>query len=85
MGAKYYVTEYSFKNKVTNGFNINDAKDYIPPVTPPKPPVEPPKPEPEPEPELPVEPDYPKENNRLLNELVELVKQIIDKLTKVFK
>lgn len=91
LGAKYYVTEFSFKNKVTNGFNINDAKDYVPPVTPPKPPVEPPKPEPEPEPtpepEPPVEPpkDYSKDNNALLKQLVELVKQVLEKLTSIFK
>lgn len=59
LGAKYYVTEYSYKNKITNGFNINDARDYTEPepieppiVIPPKPdPVEPePTPEPTPTP-----------------------------------
>lgn len=88
LGAKYYMTGYSYNNgniRATNGFNINDAKDYVPPVTPPKPPVEPPKPEPEPEPipepETPTEPstpDYDKENNTMLKWLVELVKSLLD-------
>ena len=88
LGATYYVTEYSYKSKITNGFNTKDANDYKAPVTPPKP-VEPPKPTPEPTPEPlpepPKEPDYPKENNALLKQLVELVKQILSKITNIFK
>ena len=53
LGAKYYVSEYSYKNNKTNGFNINDARDYVEPK-----PAEPtPKPvEPETPPTLPVNP-----------------------------
>lgn len=63
LGAKYYMTGYSYndgKIRSTNGFNINDAKDWQapapvePPIVPPnKPdPIEPePKPIPEPKPE----------------------------------
>lgn len=41
LGAKYYMTAYSYNNgaiRATNGFNIKDCKDYVPPK-----PVEPPK------------------------------------------
>lgn len=40
VGAKYYMTAYSFNNgsiRATHGFNINDAKDYVPKLT--KPPT----------------------------------------------
>lgn len=43
LGAKYYMTAYSYDNgavRVTNGFNIADCKDYVPVVTQP-PTVEP--------------------------------------------
>lgn len=55
LGAKYYVTEYSYNSKTTNGININDAKDYKAP-TPVEPPVVlPDKPDPViPEPAPPV-------------------------------
>lgn len=60
LSAKYYMTEYSFKAKITNGVNVNDCRDYVAPN-----PVEPPKPEPEPEkpvePEVPIEPELPEE------------------------
>lgn len=35
LGAKYYMTAYSYNNgavRATNGFNIADCKDYAPPV-----------------------------------------------------
>lgn len=77
----YYVTEYSFGKGLKNGVNAVDLEA-----------IQPPKPTdpiitPEPEPEKPVteKPDYGEENNRLLNELLALVKQILDKLTKIFK
>jgi len=43
LGAKYYMTAYSYNNgavRATNGFNIADCKDYVPVVTQP-PTVEP--------------------------------------------
>lgn len=36
LGAKYYMTAYSFNNgavRATNGFNIADCKDYVPVIT----------------------------------------------------
>lgn len=36
LGAKYYMTAYSYNNgaiRATNGFNIKDAEDYVPVVT----------------------------------------------------
>lgn len=62
LGAKYYMTEYSYsdgKIRSTNGFNINDAKDWEAPA-PVEPPIIPPKkpdpivPEPTPEPTPPI-------------------------------
>lgn len=41
LGAEYYMTAYSYNNgkiRATSGFNVKDAKDYVPPA-----PVEPPK------------------------------------------
>lgn len=29
LGSKYYMTEYSFSNKIHNGFNIVDCDDYV--------------------------------------------------------
>lgn len=43
LGAEYYMTAYSYNNgavRATNGFNVKDAKDYVPVVTQP-PTVEP--------------------------------------------
>lgn len=43
LGAKYYMTAYSYNNgnvRATNGFNIKDCEDYVPAVTQP-PTVEP--------------------------------------------
>lgn len=40
LGAKYYMTAYSYNNgavRATNGFNVADAKDYVPEIT--EPPV----------------------------------------------
>ena len=92
LGATYYVTEYSYKNKITNGFNTKDAKDYKAPVEPPKPPVEAPKtpvePVEAPKPVEPVEtkkPDYSAENNALLKQILEIVKKIWEAITRIFK
>lgn len=72
LGARYYLTEYSYNNgaiRATNGFNLADAKDYttppvvIPPTEPTPPPVVSPDPIPPPTPPItppaPVEPEYP--------------------------
>ena len=29
LGSKYYMTEYSFSNKIHNGFNVVDCDDYV--------------------------------------------------------
>ncbi len=29
LGSKYYLTEYSYSNKINNGFNVVDCEDYI--------------------------------------------------------
>lgn len=29
LGSKYYMTEYSYKNNIKNGFNVVDCNDYI--------------------------------------------------------
>lgn len=66
LGATYYLTEYSYTKKITNGFNVKDLDPYVAPAPAPAPgdqppPVpEPPKeqqPQPLPEnPPAPVEP-----------------------------
>lgn len=36
LGAKYYMTAYSYNNgavRATNGFNVADCKDYVPQIT----------------------------------------------------
>lgn len=85
LSAKYYMTEDSFKTKITNGVNVNDCRDYVAPN-----PVEPPKPEPEPKTEpVPVEPepkpDLTAENNSLLRQIVELLNWLVEKVRLIFK
>lgn len=29
LGSKYYLTEYSYKNNIKNGFNVVDCEDYV--------------------------------------------------------
>lgn len=29
LGSKYYITEYSYNNKINNGFNVVDCDDYV--------------------------------------------------------
>lgn len=33
IGAKYYLTEYSYSNKINNGFNVVDCDDYVETIT----------------------------------------------------
>lgn len=87
LGAKYYVTEYSYKNKVANGFNINDAKDWEAPAPVESPIIPPKKPDPiVPEPEMPVveKPNY-EDIEKRLTVLEKLVKAITDFLDGLFK
>jgi len=49
LGAEYYMTAYSYNNgaiRATNGFNVKDCKDYVPPAPSTPPPVVTPKWEP---------------------------------------
>lgn len=32
IGSTYYLTEYSYSNKINNGFNVADCDDYVEPV-----------------------------------------------------
>jgi N-acetylmuramoyl-L-alanine amidase CwlA len=33
IGAKYYLTEYSYSNNIHNGFNVVDCEDYVETIT----------------------------------------------------
>lgn len=85
LGAKYYMTAYSYNNgaiRATNGFNVVDVKNYVAPVLP-----EPPKPEPPVDPEVvipppvpPVKPPKEEYPNWFINfwlQLIEAIKNII--------
>lgn len=96
LNAKYYLTAFSYNNgnvKATNGFNIADCEDYVEPKPEPTPQIQeqpPKKTEQEAKPEVEKqgrtpEVDYAKENNALLNKLIELVSWIIDKVKNIFK
>lgn len=79
----YYVTEYSHSKGNKHGINARDLTP-VPVPEPPKP-VEPPKPT---EPEVPPVtelPDYPKENNALLKQILALLQSLVDKITSIFK
>lgn len=86
--ATYLLTEYSYTNKITNGFNEVDLDKYVaPPAPTPKPvtppedvlqPVDPPK----------TEPAVPKEASDFearLTALEKVVQAIVDFLSSVFK
>lgn len=87
LGAKYYMTAYSYNSgtvRATNGFNVADVKDYVAPVIP-----EPPKPLPPvdpivviPPPVPPVEPPketYPSWFIGFCTQLIEAIKSILSK------
>lgn len=84
LGAKYYMTGWAYNDgltRATNGFNVNDCKDYIAPVPTPTPePTPVPAPVPQPEP---ISLDQ--ENNTLLKRILALIEQIISKITGIFK
>lgn len=79
--ATYYVTEYSFNKKVTNGVNPADLDLYVPPV--PVTPTPPPAQEPAPLPPNPPSPVGPTIEERV-SVLEKLVKSINDFLNKIF-
>ncbi len=84
----YYVTKYSFDKGKKVGVNIVDMKQNIQaPQQTPSPTTKDDAGNPVPGSGQPVteKPDYAKENNGLLKQLLELVQWIVNKLTSVFK
>lgn len=77
--ATYYVTEYSFNRKITNGVNPVDLDVYVPPNTvAPTPPPDSPKPE---NPPPPVEPTVKVSVVvSFLESIIALIKAFIDKI-----
>ena len=70
VNAEYYVTEYSFSKKITNGLNVVDCKDYTEPIPEPQQPEAPLDPDTQPKPEVPVpEPEMPSKEEQLDNNL----------------
>lgn len=91
LGSKYYITEYSYKNGIANGFNTADCDDIVE-----KPNNGDSEPINEDSPILPIEPknDDNKENNQdtsyyddkeKRNALLWIIQVIIDFLKKIFK
>ena len=68
LGALYLLTEYSFTNKITNGFNDCDMKVV-------------PEPEPEPEPTPEPTPDPEDPTVGILQKIIDFIKHIIDLIT----
>lgn len=84
LGAKYYVTEYSLSKGITNGFNINDARDYTAPAPVEPPIVIPPVIDPvEPEPPV-TPPSKDEEQDNRLTAIEALLKTIVDFLSGLF-
>lgn len=84
LGAKYYMTGWAYNDgliRATNGFNVNDCKDYIAPAPLPAP-VPTPTPEPTP---TPVTVDYSKENNNILKKIWAALEPFIAKMLSIFK
>lgn len=75
-GVEYYRSKWATDNNKNWGVLASDLMEI------PKPPVIPPKVEQPPVTEL---PDYPKENNALLKQILELLQGLIAKITGIFK
>lgn len=80
-GSIYYVTEYSYGKGIKSGINSVDLQPVVPKPDPK------PTPSPEPAPELPVteKPDYVEENNTLLKKILQLLTDLVNKITNIFK
>ena len=82
IGSDYYLTEYSYKNNVMNGFNTKDCDDIVN-EEPKEEPISEPTPEPIPEPTPTPEPDEPEitENfiKRFFKALIDLIKKWLNK------
>lgn len=88
LNKDYYVTDYSFAKKITNGFNPVDLDLYVAPKPPsqaPTPPPDntqvPPKPAPDPVPSTPTKDE---EQDKRLSALEAIVKKIVDFLKGLF-
>ena len=88
IGSKYYLTEYSYKNGIMNGFNTVDCDDIVEIKPQPEPEPEPiPQPEPEPiiepQPEPLPEPKEETEDNllvKIVKIIIELIKKVMNKI-----
>lgn len=90
LGAKYYMTPYSYNGgqvRATNGFNVKDCKDFVdtpapkpvdPPVTPP--PVTPPTPKPPV-----VDPAKPTSYDVEQDKKIQWLTDIVNKILEFFK
>jgi hypothetical protein len=79
LGAKYYMTAYSYNNgavRATNGFNITDVKNYVAPPLP-----VPPKPEPPVDPVVVIPPPVPPVPNPDSNAVVAFLTMLRDLIT----
>ncbi len=80
---RFIENKYSFDKGLKNAVN---ARDLNPIVEPPKPdPTPTPEPNPIPMPPVTEQPDYPKENNALLKQILALLQSLVDKITSIFK
>lgn len=82
--ATYYVTEYSFNKKITNGVNPADLDIYVPPKPTVPAPTPPPEQQPQPQPENPPAPVPPTVDKNLvvafLESLISLIKGFLNKI-----
>lgn len=84
-GSKYYMTEYSYKNNIKNGFNIVDCEEYIEKIIEEEIPAEEPKAEEQIE-QSKVEVEIPKEfNKEEKNIFIKLINKIIEFIISLFK
>lgn len=84
LNATYLVTEYSYVNKIANGFNIKDLDLFVEPKPVETPPVPPIDQQPQPAPvirPIPVEPTI----EQRVSNLEQLVGKIVEFLQSVFK
>lgn len=86
-GSKYYLTEYSFVNKINNGFNIVDCEDYVEPIIEEpiieEPPIDEPIVDEQPVIEEQNDKDIYINNHNKVNVLVEVIKFIVNIIKKI--
>lgn len=82
-GANYYLTKYSYNNKINNGINVLDCVDYVEET---KPTQEEPKPIDEPKPsEEPKKDDKNNNEDEELNAFIRLFKKILEYILNLMK